>query len=1064
MTKRSAHSRFTYWIRALGCLAIGGALTGVHGLRAQEAPRIRDGSVQVRPDGQVGFQFELSTGDVRDFQVESTLSIGAGMSWSVESQAVITESVPGLFAVTVPVPVGIGASFYRVRMDPSVLPALVINEVMSNNDSAFADASKAFHDWIELHNPTETAVNLAGFGLTDDPEQPLQWVFPETLLQPDAYLVVFASGLDRREPGQELHANFKLNSGGDRVLLTSPDKRVVDDVVLTSLGSNESVGRVPGAEESWAVYTKANVTPGKANGAVSSGPPIPAPEFSATEQFQPVGGTATVELKTGMAGATIRYTTNGAAVGTTAAVYSGPITLKSTAVVRARVYVGARSSAENFRTYFFGVSHSLPILSMATSPTNMDFKNGFLYGMNSTVVTTSGTVLQSYPYSGSNAWKDREVEASFEMFETNQAPVVRQRLGVKVFGGWGSRGYPQKSLALFAREKYGEGKISHAIFPDKSAKSYENLVLRNSGNDNQSTHQTAVRPPITQFGPTVTYGSYFVNGTFTLMRDAMMERLVEDLDLDTQAYRPSVVYINGDYWGIYNIREKINENYVRLNHDLPKGQVDVIEGYGSVMAGDATVYNAMRTFIGGRDMKVATNYATVADKYLDIDNFIDYHLTVIYNQNFDIGNIKCWRPRTPTGRFRWVAYDQDYGFGLWPAAIYVPAMARDYGDYDNMFKFYTASSGSGTGWPNEGGRTLLLRRMLLNDGFKARFITRCADLLNSVWREERVVETIDTMASVIRPEIPAHLKRWSWVEQQARGNGKPYQAEYAPFVQDTWEKNIEVLRDFGRKRPAKLRLDCAQHFGLANGTAKLDLNIQPSGAGRVLVNTLVVTNFPWNGVLFRDYPVQLTAIPKPGFRFKGTTPNATTPTSASWQLTLPAGTTSATAYFEPIPVEFPNQPKVHVSEFQYHPATNQLSGDWIELHNPGVDTVVTTGWILRDESDDREFLLPNSTLLPGGYLVVSQDKAAFTVAYPSVNRVVGSFPFGLGNGGDTIRVYDSVGNPVVRLDYDDVLPWTPDADGTGRTLQLIQGTVFSKDPAAWKASPQIGGSPGLVNP
>ena len=81
-----------------------------------------------------------------------------------------------------------------------------------------------------------------------------------------------------------------------------------------------------------------------------------------------------------------------------------------------------------------------------------------------------------------------------------------------------------------------------------------------------------------------------------------------------------------------------------------------------------------------------------------------------------------------------------------------------------------------------------------------------------------------------------------------------------------------------------------------------------------------------------------------------------------------------------------------------------------------------------------------------------------------MNRVVGSFPFGLGNGGDTIRVYDSVGNPVVRLDYDDVLPWTPDADGTGRTLQLIQGTVFSKDPAAWKASPQIGGSPGLVNP
>jgi hypothetical protein len=332
-----------------------------------------------------------------------------------------------------------------------------------------------------------------------------------------------------------------------------------------------------------------------------------------------------------------------------------------------------------------------------------------------------------------------------------------------------------------------------------------------------------------------------------------------------------------------------------------------------------------------------------------------------------------------------------------------------------------------------------------------------------VWRSERVVETIDSMAAVIRPEMAHHLSRWSWSELAARGNGKPYQAEYSPFVPATWESNLEVLRDFARKRPAKLRADCAKQFGLANGTADLALDIQPAGSGRILVNTLTVTNFPWTGVLFRDFPVQLTAIPKPGFRFKGLQPNGPLPESASWQLNLPAGTTSATAFFEPIPAEFPTAPKVEITELQYHPSTNQTSGDWIELYNPGAQTVVTTGWILRDASDDREFLLPNSSIPAGGYLVISQDKAAFSAAYPAVNRVVGSFAFGLGNGGEAIRLYESIGTPVMRMAYEDQAPWPVDADGTGRTLQWNSIGAYSTEPAAWKASSQVGGSPGAAN-
>jgi hypothetical protein len=416
-----------------------------------------------------------------------------------------------------------------------------------------------------------------------------------------------------------------------------------------------------------------------------------------------------------------------------------------------------------------------------------------------------------------------------EFYEPDERLGFQMEAGLKIFGGWGSRGYPQKSFALFARRQYGQGKINYRIFPDKSIEAFESLVLRNSGNDNQSTHQTAPRPPITEFGATKSYGSYFVNCSFTLMRDAMMQRLLSEIDLDTQAYRPAVLYLNGEYWGIYNIREKINEHYVIDNHGLAKGEFDLIEGYNSVRAGDNVVNQEMRNFVAVRDLRSDASYAVVAENYIEIDNFIDYHLAVIYFQNFDIGNIKSWRPRVPQGRFRFIVYDQDYGFNLWDPDIYIPAMARDYADYDNMFSFYTAGTGTGTGWPNEGGRTLLLRRLMANAGFKERFIRRCADLLNGPFREDRVRATIQEMAAVIRPEIVRHLERWSWAQLELRGFDRPHQFEHEPFTQETWERNLGVLEDFARKRPAKLRQDCIDHFQIERRVGGVEGG---SGAGR----------------------------------------------------------------------------------------------------------------------------------------------------------------------------------------------------------------------------------------
>ena len=1030
-----------------------------------QPPVILRESIQRPAAGGIGFGFTADPVDAKAHRVQVAAGWQTPMVWSLDPTATVTESAPGRFQALIPSPAATPPLFYRILTEADTAGLLQITEVMSDNAAVFPDAAGAFWDWIEVFNPQDRAVALGGFALSDDPLKPGRWRFPERWIQPGESLVVYASGLDRVGPANELHTDFRIDAAGETLTLSDALGRTVDQVAVPRLGPNESLGRPPNPEAGeWVVYSKSQATPGAPNGVVSVGPPLPPPVFSVNSGFHAAGAEVVLELRGSPTNALIRYTTNGDPVTVVSPTWVGPIRIQRSLVVRAKAYLEARSSAESLRSYFFGISHDLPVISLAAAASNFDFKNGYLIGMGTSVLNTSGQVLQSYPYSGSNAWKDREIEVGFEFFDTDRQSKVRQKVGMSVYGGWGSRGYPQKSYALSARAKYGDGNLAYRFFPDRPMDQFEALVLRNSGNDNQSTHQTAVRSPITQFGPVTTYGSYFVNGQFTLMRDAMMERLIADTGLDTQAYRPTVVYLNGDYWGIHNLREKLNEHFVIGNHEVPRGGLDLIEGYGTVIAGDSQTYTAMRLFVSTKDLTIQTNLQTLLDRYLDLDNFLDYHASVAYFQNFDIGNIKCWRPRVPNGRFRWIVYDQDYGFNLWKPEVYVPAMARDYANYDNMFAFLTAGTGTGNGWPNEGGRTLMLRRLLTNAGVRTRFIQRCADFLNGPFREEHVEATIRSMAAVIRPEIPRHLQRWSFAELQKRGYGKPYQLEYEPFTQATWEKNLDSMSDFARKRPAKLRQDCLNHFGLKSGLAQLQAVVSPAGAGQVRLNRTQAVPPPWMGTFFRDVPVVATVIPSPGFRTLGWSGWGNYVSLARWEFSPPSGTNTLTAHLEaysPVP---PARPPVILSEIQYHPSDSADSGDWFELHNPGTTPVDLTGWILRDATEENVAVVPGGVIPPGGYGVLCQDFLRFQRAFPAGPAPVGEFRFGLGNGGDTLRVHTADGTLVLSVAYDDAAPWPVEADGRGSTLELKSVGAYSDQPTAWKASSRLGGSPGAANP
>jgi hypothetical protein len=1012
-------------------------------------------------DGSLVFQFASEFGMPTDFELQSMREWTMPPVWTAVDGGQVEGIAEGLFRAVVP-GIETGTRFVRVRSWalPPIGPAPLINEVMTDNVSAFGALPGQFWDWVELFNPHDEAVSLAGYGLTDDPLRPGRWKFPSVTMQPGGLLLVHATDAEVSETSGLLVTGFGLSSGGETLLLTDPHGREVERFDVPPLAVDESVGRVPDGSDIWQRFGRATVTPGRTNGPATAAVVVEAPRVSRVGGF--LAGPLDVEVTPAVAGQGVAFTTDGSPATAQSPRMTGPLRVMTNTVLRVVAVDGAgRVSAEQVHTYLMGRRPTLPVVMMAASPTNFGFRDGYLVGMGTSVVNAQGQVVQNFPFDGSNAWKDREAAVHVEFREPDGRVGFRQHAGLKVFGGWGSRGYPQKSMALFARRKYGNGSFQHAVFPGQDVDRFESLVLRNSGNDNQSTYQTMPRPPITAFGPTASWGSYFVRGNFTLMRDAMMQRLLEGTGLDTQGYRPAVLYVNGEYWGIHNLREKLTDQHVRAHHELPEGSVDVIEGYGTAQAGDSVAYRAMRDFINNRNLTTGTNYQHVVDTYLDVGNFIDYNLAVLFFQNFDIGNIKCWRPRVPKGRFRWLVYDQDYGFNLWPTNVYPAAMARDYADYGNMFRFATAGTGTSTAWPNAGGRTLLLRRMLTNAQFREQFIRRCADLLNTHFEEQGVQSVITTTAAVIRPEIPFHLERWSWPELQRRGFGLPHRAELVPLTASLWETHVAGLGGFAQDRPRVLREQCIAHFGLTGGLGRVEVDVVPAGSGDVRVNTVVPKSYPWSGVYFGNFATTLRAVARPGYRFVGwTTAEGTNGAARLDRRVTNGGVDRLVATFEPIPAGTVVTRQLVISEINYHSPDDLQAGDWIEILNPGATAVGLGGWTVRDGADDHVVFLPDVTLAAGGRVVVCRNRARFQVAHPNVVDPVAEMSFGLDNGGDQVRLMDPQGNVSMRVAYSDSSPWPVAADGAGSTLQWVRADLDPASALAWAASVTRGGTPG----
>jgi len=503
--------------------------------------------------------------------------------------------------------------------------------------------------------------------------------------------------------------------------------------------------------------------------------------------------------------------------------------LKAT-VVRAAAFIeGERISPINTASFFVmdRQTISLPVVSLVTREDHLfGYENGlFVAGKRFEDSVKSWLALPAEKraktrLSSDANWNVRGVEAPahFQYFSLTGSPstiAISQDVGIRVHGGV-TRFSPNKSIRIYARKSYGKEYLEHAFFGTDNK--YKRLLLRNSGNDHAGL----------------------------LYRDAAIQAISSNLKFDTQAYQPSAVFINGEYWGILNLREHMDKHYLRRVHSVKESNIDLMN-LEQAVEGDDLAWRELKQFLETHTLKDEKNYKQVVN-LIDIDNFIDYQIANIFFANTDWphNNQRFWRARTPKahdsgqssqdGRWRWLMFDTDRGFGA-PIANLLPVAS-------GQFKTIRTTEAP---WS-----TLLLSRLLENDEFRTQFIVRYNDLLNTTFLSSRMLSILDDIQSGIRSEIPRHIQRWA-----------------APESAEQWGQANQTLKTAARERTPIQRQHLADFFSL-KGSYRLQVDVGGSALGYVRINSTDIAPgtdgiedypYPWIGEYFREMPLRIEARP-----------------------------------------------------------------------------------------------------------------------------------------------------------------------------------------------------------
>ena len=855
---------------------------------------------------------------------------------------------------------------------------VVINEIMASNQTTILDEDGDASDYLELYNKGTEPINLTGYYLSDNIEKIQKWQFGNAVIEPGEYLIVFASDKDRQTT--YLHTNFKISASGESIILSDTSGTIIDQVDLPESMVDISYARITDGSPDWVFQLP---TPGSANtGTETLGTSV---EVTVSYPGGFYSTAISVELTAG--DCRIFYTLDGSDPDSNKTEYLSPINIDSTAVLKAISYkANYLPSPILYQTYFINESTSLPVISLSTDPYN-------LFDYNYGIYANGPGYTSADPHYGANFWMDWERPAHVEFYDDDKQLGFSKNCIIAIYGAW-SRAHPQKSFSV--KFKDGIEPLEYKLFPDLDLTTYKAFVLRNSGNDFYNTH----------------------------MRDAMMQTLIQDLDIDYLEYRPAITFINGQYWGVYNIREKINEHYVAYHHGVDKDNIDMLENNMQVIHGDAENYRQIINYLDTHDMSTDAAYNFI-DSTIDLDECILYFAAQAYYNNRDWpgNNQKYWRARSGSKtKWRWIIYDLDFGFNLYES---------DGHKEDHISFMFTVNNSN---YAQAEWAIKLQKKLIENPTIRNRFINQIADLLNTNFKSERVVSTINEMADHIANELPRHRQRF--------GIGG---------------ENRDNMITFAKQRPAYLRNHVRNYFKCGvDGNLTIDI----TEGGTVKLNTLSLqaADAPWTGIYFQGNAVNLKAIPKPGYKFDGWS-GAVTSSDVSLSINVTIST-NLIATFSATNNAVKN---VVINEINYNSADDFDSGDWVEFYNNSDSPIDISDWFFKDNDDSHIFTFPSGTILESSaYLVLGEESEKFIACYPDVTNFVGEMNFGLSGSGELIRLFDSEGQIVDSLTYSDKAPWPAEADGQGATLELFAPNLDNTNGENWRAS--VGhGSPGQQN-
>ena len=693
----------------------------------------------------------------------------------------------------------LGLSIPAGLANPPVLPAqtLVINEFLASNQNVNVDEDGEPSDWIEIYNSSDEEIDLLGYTLTDKAEQRRQWVFPAMKLEPHAHLLIWASQKDRKDP-KALHTNFKLGAGGEFLGLFSPSGSAVDTLTFPAQSEDVAYGRFPDGDPSF--FFLQIPTPGQVN-QHSSGDEASL-SFSKPEGIY--SNSITVALVTNAAGGEIRYTLTGDEPTTASPLYAGPLALAKTVVLRGRVFVnGSPMSAIATRTYVINDLPRLPVLSVVTAPANLWDPNFGIYV----------NPLQE--------GRDWERPAHLALIEDGMTKFALP-MGLRIHGG-SSRETEKKNFRVYFRNEYGAGTLRHRVFAEKEIDRFESLVLHAPSGD-QPTGSTK----------------------FTLIDDAITHSLWREIGGNISALRPVSLYLNGEYWGIYWIREHVNDQYVMANFGVT--DMDLLRTGGDynsaelpeVRAGDAEFWRETYAYFASYYFGNSDTYELAKSKYINFEHFVDYNIINIMGANWDWphNNHDRFSDRGGDRRWRWIMWDTGAAWNH--AAPDHPTL--EWATRDRVRIDIHGRDSEGKLWS-----TMMLRRLLENEEGRRYFINRFADLLNTLLAADNVQEHITRLSEWIRPEMPREMDRWGWHDYEQ------------------WDRNLQNVRSFVWQREGIQRDQIIDKFGLS-GTAQITI-LPASGAGQITLNTIVLDSLPWQGTYFRDVPITLQATPAAGYTF-----------------------------------------------------------------------------------------------------------------------------------------------------------------------------------------------------